>query len=132
MTWQPAAILYPDAEQVACDAIRPLLVSAGQTGVYVGNKIPNPRRDRMVIWNCDGGNASDMRDRPRMRCRVWATDDKAANDLARLIVALMPLMVDGAPILRVEHLSGPYDVPDESRQVQKFLLFEMHMRGEPL
>jgi hypothetical protein len=64
-----------------------------------------------------------------MRCRVWAPTDAEANDLAALVVALVPLMVDGAPILRVSHESGPYHVPDESGTPQRYLMFEIHTRG---
>ena len=64
-----------------------------------------------------------------MRCRVWATTDQAAIDLARELVAGLPTVADGAPILRVVHESGPYDVPDSSEQPQKYLLFTVHTRG---
>jgi hypothetical protein len=40
-------------------------------------------------------------------------------------------MVDGAPILRVEHLSGPYEVPDDSGQPCRYLLFQIDTRGVP-
>lgn len=129
MPWQPSAVLYPDAETVIPARLRALLAARSVTDVYVGRDIPNPRRPRMVVWNRDGGGSDGLRDQPRMRCRVWAPTDAEANDLAALVVALVPHMVDGAPILRATHESGPYDVPDDSDQPQRYLMFEIHTRG---
>ncbi len=132
MPWQPAAIVYPDAELVCTTGIKALLTARGQTTVFVGNKIPDQRRPRMVIFNRDGGAARGLFDNPRMRCRVWAETDQAANDLALLVAALMQLLIDGAPVLAATKESGPYDVPDESEDVQKYLLFNLRTRGEAL
>lgn len=132
MTWQPAPILYPDVELVCATGLRPLLADAGETDVFVGNRIPNPRRDRMVVFNRDGGSASGVIDSPTVRCRVWALADKDANDLAALVAALMPQLADGAPVLSVRKESGPYDVPDESKAFQKYLLFSLRTRGAAL
>lgn len=129
MPWQPAPILHPDAEMVCCDGIRALLVAAGETGVFVGNRIPSKRRGRMVIFNRDGGSEQGVFDNPRMRCRVWDDTDQKANDLARLVASLMPLLANGNPILSVARESGPYDVPDESQRFQKYLLFNLRTRG---
>lgn len=128
MPWQPAAIRYPDAEQLLCDRTR-TLVGPRWPGLFVSRAIPNPRREQMVIWNRDGGNTDGATDHPRMRCRVWAKTDKDANDLARDVVALMPLL--GQPVTRVEHLSGPYEVPDDSGQAQRYLLFQIDTEGAP-
>lgn len=132
MPWQPAAIVYPDVELVCTAGIRELLAARGQANVFVGNRIPDQRRPRMVIFNRDGGATRGLFDNPRMRCRVWAETDQDANDLALLIVALMQLLIDGAPVLAASTESGPYDVPDESQSVQKYLLFNLRTRGEAL
>lgn len=131
MPWQPAAILYPDAELLVTGALRALLVAQGEVGVHVGRKIPSPRETRMVIVNRDGGNADGF-DHPRLRVRVWDATQQAANDLARLVVALMPRLVNTTAVTHVEHLSGPYEVPDESGAQQRYLLFQLTTRGVDL
>lgn len=136
MPWQPAPIIYPDVELLVTSRLRTLLAARGEADVFVGPYIPDPkaggRRKRMVIVNRDGGNVSNLTDRPRVRVRVWDQTDQKANDLARLIVALMQRLVDGAPVTRVEHLSGPIEIPDESKEEQRYLLFELHTQGVPL
>lgn len=131
MTFQPAPLMYPDAELLLTGAFRAALVAAGEVGVHVDRKVPNPRKPRMVIVTRDGGAIGEMRDRPRVRIRVWGETDQAATDLARLVVRIgLGLPLTGA-VLRAEHLSGPYDVTDESEQPQRYVLFEFHTRGVP-
>jgi hypothetical protein len=130
VTWQPAPVLFPDAEMVACAGIRALLAATAVTGVYVGNRIPNPRKPRMVIFNRDGGASSGVIDNPVIRCRVWDATDQDAIDLARLVLSLWPRLADGNPVLSAGHESGPYDVPDESGTPQKYLLLSLRTRGE--
>ena len=127
MPWQTSTVLYPDAELLMTEKTRALF-----PGVFVSNAVPNPRRDQMLIWNRDGGSSANLRDRARMRCRVWARRPQDATDLARQLVARLPGLVNGDPIVHLEHLSGPYDLPDESGQAQRYLLFEIHTRGVPL
>lgn len=132
MPWQPAPILFPDVELVVTGALRALLAAAGQADVYVSRSIPNPRRARMVVVNRDGGPSATL-DRPRLRVRAWDSSPQAANDLARLVVALMQRLPNATPdVLSVEHLSGPYDVPDDSGQEQRYLLFQLTTRGSDL
>lgn len=128
MPWQPAAILYPDAELLVTTALRPL-IAATAANVYVGRSIPVVRKPRMVVVNRDGGPSDGATDRPRVRIRVWDTDAQKANDLARLVVALMPQLVNTTAVTRVEHLSGPYAVPDESNVEQRYLLFQLATEG---
>jgi hypothetical protein len=129
MTWQATPILFPDVETVVPAALRSSLAARGISDVFVGRKVPAERRPRMVTVIRDGGNVSAARDRARVRMLIWDEDDAKVNDLAALVVALVPLMVDGAPILRVEHLSGPYEVPDDSGQPCRYLLFQIDTRG---
>lgn len=126
MTWQPAPLLYPDVELLLCDRVRAVLA---EPGLYVGNAIPKQRKPRMVIFNRDGGPTANLRDRPRVRCRIWAASNKAANDLARALVASLPSLADGAPIVDLSIESGPYEVPDESGQPQRYLLLSMQVRS---
>lgn len=130
MTWQPAAVLYPDAELTTITLLRTLLATEGQGDVKVLRTMPQTRPPRCVQVIRDGGNASNLRDRARMRVLVWDTTYQKAVDLARLIVALAPRMVGQSGVLRVEHLSGPYEIPDAAPK--QYLLFEVHYRGAEL
>ncbi|MBA3782394.1 MAG: hypothetical protein H0X12_11160 [Nocardioides sp.] len=129
MTFQPAPVMYPDAELLLTGAFRAELVAAGEVGVTVARKIPNPRTSRMVIITRDGGAVGELRDRPRVRIRVWDTTDQKATDLARRVVAIGLGLPLGGYVLRAEHLSGPYDVADASETPQRYVLFEFHTRG---
>lgn len=131
MPWQPAAIRFPDVELLVTGALRPL-IAGRETGVYVGRSIPTPRKQRMVIVNRDGGASDGMTDRPRVRVRVWDETAQKANDLAGLVVALMPRLIGATDVVRVQHLSGPFEVPDSSDQEQRYLLFQLDTEGAPL
>ena len=89
MTWQPVAVLYPDAELVATGLLREDLAAQGDTDVWVGRKLPSSRPRRAVQIVRDGGSSSEMRDRARLRVLVWDSSDEAATDLARLVLALV-------------------------------------------
>ena len=134
MPWQHAAVAFPDVELLLPTAIRPLLVAAGEAGVYVGRTIPNDaeggRRPRMVLFTRDGGDDNGHTDRPRVRVRVFDQDDQKATDLARTVAALIPRLVGATAVVYARKLSGPYDVPDASGQHQRYLLFEIHTRPE--
>lgn len=130
MPWQPLAILYPDAELVVATALRSLLVERGETGVSVGRTLPKPKPKRALQVIRDGGSSAELRDRPRIRVLVWDTTDQKATDLASLVVALMPLLIQRGDALHVEHLSGPYEIPEATPC--RYLLFEVHTRGEEL
>lgn len=133
MTWQPAPILFPDAELVLTGAFRGALAAHAAADVYVSRSVPSTRRPRMLILNRDGGASTGVRDRPRIRVRVWDETDQKATDLARLVLALAPsLSAWDARILRAEILSGPYEVAEESGQALRYALLEFHLRGEAL
>lgn len=134
MPWQPAAVVYPDIELLLTQRLRVALADRAEpyaAGVYVSNSIPNPRRDRMVVVRRDGGTQAEMRDRPRVSLRVWATTKEDAADLARLVVALCRWLPDGDPIVAVPDvgISGPYAIPDESGQPLQYAVIEVHTRG---
>lgn len=131
MTWQPAAILYPDAELVLTGLLR-TAINAEDAGaeVWVGRKLPPVRPARAVQVVRDGGSVADLRDRPRLRVIVWDTTDQKVADLARLVVAIMPSLVGQGGILYTQHESGPYEIPDAAPC--RYLLFEVHLRGVAL
>lgn len=135
MTWQPIGVVYPDIELVLTGRYRTALAARTEPyaqGVFVSNKVPTTRRDRMVIVRRDGGTQAEMRDRPRVTFRVWATSEKDATDLANLVMALAPTFADGDPIVAVPTAgrSGPSPVADASGQPLRLLGIEFHTRGE--
>lgn len=136
MPWQPAAIVYPDIELELTARYRAAFAARDIDIDWIGNTVPNPRRDRMLVIRRDGGTQTGVRDRPRVSLRVWAATGKEqdATDLAALVMALAPLFADGAPIVAVptEGRSGPWPVPDESDQPLRQMTIEFHMRGEQI
>lgn len=130
MTWQPAAVLYPDAELVGATILRELLTAQGEDDVWVGRRLPPHRPTRAVQVIRDGGNAANLRDSAQVRVLVWDATDQKATDLARLIVALVPRMAGQSGVLRTEHLSGPYEIPDAAPK--RYLLFRIDFQGEEL
>lgn len=137
MPWQPLGLIFPDIELVLTGRFRSAL--AGRTepfaqDVYVANKVPAQRRNRMLIVRRDGGTQAEMRDRPRVTFLVWADTEQEADDLARLVMALAPTFVDGSPIVvaPTSGRSGPYPVADESPQFLRQASIEFHTRGVPL
>lgn len=137
MTWQPASVIYPDIELVLTGRYRDALAARTESyasGVYVSNAVPAARRDRMVIVRRDGGTQDELRDRPRVSLRVWATTEKDASDLAALVMALAPTFADGAPILAAptSGRSGPFPVADASNQPMRMMNIEFHTRGSQL
>lgn len=131
MTWQPTAIIYPDAELVVTGLYRTLInARSGYSDVWVGRKLPATRPTRAVQVIRDGGAAADMRDKPLLRVLVWDTTDQKVTDLARLVVALGPRLVGQGGVVKFEHKSGPYEIPDAAPK--RYLLLEIHLRGEAL
>ena len=135
MTLQPVAALPVDADLWWTVYIRGALVGRPESyaqNVYVGRKVPNPRRDRIVICRRDGGNVTGLFDRPRVAFDVWAKTDADAADLASLIIALAFDAPGANGCLRVEHLSGPNDVADPSGQPRRLSLIEATHRAAVL
>lgn len=130
MTWQPASALYPDAELLTASLLRPLLVAEGESDVWVGRKLPSHRPTRAVQVIRDGGTSANLRDRAQLRILVWDSTDQKVGDLARLVVALIPRLAGVSGVLRTEHLSGPYEIPDAAPK--RYLLFQIDFRGDAL
>lgn len=129
MPWQPAPMLYPDAELVLTTALRAALTAYGRSDVFVSRSVSTTRP--LVVLTRDGGAAGVLRDRPRIRIRTFAATAQAATDLARLVNALLMDLPGSSGILRAEILSGPYEIPDASGPL-RYALAEVHLRGEAL
>jgi hypothetical protein len=123
--WQPAQILYPDAELVLCDKTRELL--ADQDDVYIGRTIPKTWA-KAITWNRIGGTEDAPFDTAMMECRIWAPTDQQCMDLARLLQARLPGIYDGAPVIRAVVVGGPTDLGIEDSPMRQ-LLYNITIRG---
>jgi hypothetical protein len=136
MPWQSAPLVYPDIEMVLAGRYRAALAARAETyaqDVFVSNAIPGDaaggRRPRMVIVRRDGGAEGEARDQARVSVQVWATTEREATDLARLVAAVTRTFADGSPILRIVPQSGPTSVTDPSGQPLRYIVAEFHTRG---
>lgn len=126
-------VIHDDIELWATARLRELLAARPEAytkNVLVSNKVPNPRRDRMVTIRRDGGGRLDaVREAPRLGVNVWAKTEKDAADLARMVAALLAASPDGNPVSRVRITGGPYAVDDESRQPRFYITAEAISKG---
>lgn len=145
MPWQPTPLLFPDVELVLTAYLRSALAGRPESyaqDVYVSNRVPHPRRDRMVIIRRDGGSGDGLFDAARVSFRVWAgvplrtgghgPNEKAATDLSRLVNALLRAAPNGNPIVRVVPQSGPTPVPDDSEQSLRYSVADVYTRAANL
>lgn len=135
MTLQPVAALPIDADLWWIVYLRGALVGRTEPyaqGVHFDRRVPNPRRDRMVIVRRDGGNVEGVFDRPRVAFDVWAKTEQDVTNLASLIVALALDAPGTNGCTRVRHLSGPNDVADPSGQPRRLALIEAIHRADAL
>lgn len=124
-------VAYPIVEMVFPAALRSALALRSEpyaSGVTVGKKVPSTMPARLVTFRRDGGASGEWTDHPRLGINVWATSDADADNLARLVVALLPTLV-GPQIDHVTVLSGPTDVTDVSGKPQRYITAEAATRA---
>lgn len=134
MSWQPAAVIFPDIELWATAYLRAALGDRDEpfaSNVYVSNAKPSQNKPRIVAVRRDGGPQRGLFDFPRLTVRVWADKERDASDLARLVQALLVNAPGNGPVVAAEVLSGPQGIPDDS-QPQKVLSVEFQTRGTSL
>lgn len=126
-------VLHDDIELWATTRLRELLGAreeAYAADVFVSNKVPAVRRDRMVIVRRDGGGRLDaVREAPRLGINVWADDETDSADLARLVAALLWASPDGDPVSKVTITGGPYPIPEDSPHFVNYLTAELISHG---
>ena len=134
-------VLFDDIELWATGALRAALAARAEPytdDVYVGNDLPlnattrePERRPRMVTIRRDGGPRDRMAplETPRIGVNVYAETDQDANDLARMVSALLWASPDGNPVTRVTQTLGPTTIDDQSKQPRRFMTFELRARG---
>lgn len=132
MTMQPLAALPVDADLWWIVYLRGALSDRSEPhaqSVHFARKVPNPRLERMVIVRRDGGNVTGAFDRPRITLDCWGKSDKDVADLAALVTALAFDAPGTNGCVRVQHLSGPNDVTEESGQPRRSVLIEATHRA---
>jgi hypothetical protein len=82
--------------------------------VLVQPKLPATKQLRMVTVRDDGGPQDDTVQRHGYGFNVWAESSVIAEKIARMCMGLLPTLADGAPIVRVSNLSGPFEIVDEA------------------
>lgn len=126
-------VVTPDVELWACQYLQAVLPTRPEpyaSSVYVGNTVPAPRQDRMVVIRRDGGpRIEPVWEVARLTVRTWASSEQDANDLARLVGALLWAAPDGDPVIRATQPTGPTPVADDSRQPLRLQTFELTVRG---
>jgi hypothetical protein len=130
-SWQPATVLYPDAELVMCDATRAVFAGMGRGDVFVGREVPQNigtgSYHAAVVWNRTGGLEPDA----FMQCRVFAPTDFEAMSLARELSARIQACVTGRPIARIVESSGITDLGVEAGPMRQ-VLYAVTLRGTQL
>ena len=116
MTWQPAAILYPDVELMLTQRVRSALADPTVT---VGRKVPD-QVTRAVIVNRVGGTQSPPFDTATVMVRCYAPTDVAATGLVARVVQILGGLPDGQ-ITRVQVTGGPTDLGLEGSPMRQVM-----------
>ena len=114
MTWQPAAILYPDVELMLTQRVRSALADPTVT---VGRKVPD-QVTRAVIVNRVGGTQSPPFDTATVMVRCYAPSD--VTKLVARVVQILGGLPDGQ-ITRVKVTGGPTDLGLEGSPMRQIL-----------
>lgn len=129
------AVVFPDVELEVVDYLRAALAARPEAfaAATVDIRVPSPIPARLVQVRRDGGTRLDQtREAARMTINVFAANEADVTDLARLCRALLWAAPDGDPIVRVDDISGPVAIPDESQRKRRFFTVEVIVRGENL
>lgn len=136
MSLQPA-VLYPDAEKVVLDYLRPLIAGRPETylpGLVLGNYVPSPRPDRFLKVRRSGGvESAPTISSPRVDFESWALTWADAHDIAALCHALVYTMQNRTPVRNVNEFLGLTPIQDPlSNQPRYLFTLELAMRGTPV
>lgn len=125
-------VIFPDVEMWATKYLRDRLAIYGYPGMFVSNRRES---QTVAVWvRRDGGPALDqVREAARLGVNVLHTSEKAVNDLARTVSALMRDAAGNGPVLRVLQSSGPSPIPvAEGESLRRYATFEVWVRGSAL
>jgi hypothetical protein len=126
-------VMFPDVELWLSDHLRGELVNRGHPDVRVATNYKQVPRSVQI--RRDGGPRLDaVREAARMGISVRADGPTGgpANDLARLVHALIGACPNGKPVLAVTLLTGPIEVDDPNGQPLRYLTAELIVRGSTI
>ena len=125
--WQPAALLFPDAELAMIQGTRRLM--AGFEIADIGREQP-AKTTTAVTWNRVGGADPDA----LMKCRVYAPTPFEVTALARELAARLPLLVKlGLGVVAVFQNEGPTDLGDvPGVGPMRQMLYDVMLHGQPV
>lgn len=108
-------VIFPSTVGAVCAKYREglaVLPHPEASGVTVQPK--NPTGLRRVSVRDDSGPDDGPVARRRYGVNVWAESSVVAENLAILLMAISRNMADGAPIVAVDTLSGPFEIDDDT------------------
>lgn len=127
-------ILFSDIEAALVGWLRDIL----DLPHSVHGRVPNPRPERFITVQRTGGPRLNLvTDAPLVTFETWDvdTDDAAAAAAvvrAHVLAARNVRTPNGTLIHRVEELSGPFLLPDVSREARYAWNVRIGTRGKPL
>lgn len=142
MVYLRPAYIFPDAEALVIDYLRPLLAARPEpwlAGLKIGNKKPEtsatmPVLDR-VMWvrRIGGQPRTPHLDIARIDFKCYMKSDAESHDLAALVRALMQASVNHSGITTVNQFQGLTNAPDPVSDAPCYLFtMEFHIEGTPL
>lgn len=132
-------VIYPDTEKVVVAALQGLL--DGSADPVAANtrvstiKAPSdvqPYPEKSVVVRSDGGVDLDkVRRLDRIGINIWAPDYETANDLSRLVAALVR-DITGPDIKKVRVVLHPVRIDEAGPEEHRYLTAEIVVKGADL
>lgn len=134
------SFIYPDAEQLVINYLRPLLVARPEpwlTGLKLGNKKPQTSTaippERIVFVRRIGGQPRNHLDLARLDFKCYGKTEYEAQQLAALVFALMQASVNHSGITTVTQFLGLTNAPDDLSNAPRYMFtMEFQIEGNPL
>ena len=132
-------VVFPDIELFLVTALQNQLDASTEpvaSGVFVGVKKPrtdtNPYPPKTVIIRSDGGADLDhVRRSERVGINIWCPTYGEANDLARLVAALIR-GVTGTEVKNVRIGLHPTRIDEDGPEEHRYLTAELVVKGTNL
>lgn len=129
------AVIFPDIEKTLVSYLNSVLPANGATGVRVGTKKAQPDEaqpeQELVLTAAYNAEQDYVRKTASVTIEVYADTYAAANDLSRLVAALMPGCV-GEEIKLAEVRLGPVRISEDSTQEKRYLDVGLVVKGTDL
>jgi len=132
--------IYPDAEQLVLNYLRPLLANRPETwltGLKLGNKRPEGSSatppGRVLFVRRIGGQPRSHLDLARIDFKCYGKTEFEAQALAALTFALMQASVNHSGITTVTQFLGLTNAPDDLSNHPRYMFtMEFQIEGTPL